>query len=314
MPAAPAAGGWTGPLVNGFHHLVAHLQEAHPLLLFLGLAGLFALTARSVRRWFAPSLLGFAFLAGWGPQLKPQLELGRMAIPLMFLAIAPAAIAGARLLRAADRRLAPARAALVALLVLGAWNVVSLYRNQGAAYYRVMPPAIRDFADRLRQEVPPDGRVMFAGATVHHFGHGHVAYLPVLAEREMMAVDYYHFPTTYVFYEYPPPAFLHSREAVLEFIRLYNVTHVVTFHDRWKSFFRDLDGQARELDGFEPVHASVFALQRESSRFLQGRGQVAAGFSALEVRLDDPAAEAVLCYNWHDHLSAPAPVVFLTIR
>lgn len=295
-------------LTQGFDFLVAHLQEGHPLILFLGFAGLVSLSARSMRRWFWPMLLGFALLTGWGPQLKPKLELGRMAIPMMFLAVGPAAAACSRLLRGTDWRLAPARAALIVLLGLGGWNVSRIYANHSRAPYRVMKDEIREFAARLREEVPEGGRVMFAGAMVHYFGRGHVAYLPVLTGREMMAVDYYHFPMSYVKYEYPPDGFNESPEAVLEFIRLYNVTHVVTFHDRWKAAFRGLEDQAEELEGYEAVRASVFRMRREPSLFIRGTGRVTADFSRIDVQVDAPEAEAVLGYNWAEGLSVPEPV------
>ncbi|MGD9611702.1 MAG: hypothetical protein AB7V22_02240 [Kiritimatiellia bacterium] len=299
---------WGPALTDGFHFLVAHLQEVHPVLLILGFAGLCVPGSRAVRRWFGVPVLAFALLVGWGPQFLPNLELGRMAIPMTFLAVAPAAVWAARLLRGGDGRLAPVRAALVVLLGLGAGNVAKLYGNQGWASYRVLPPEIHEFAARLRAEVPEDGRVLFAGAMVHYFGHGHVAYLPVLAEREMMAVDYYHFPMTYVEYEYPPHPFYTSPQAVLDFIRLYNVTHVVTYHERWKKVFRDLAPECEELAGFESIRASVFRMNRRSSPFVQGAGRVRAAFNVLDVQVERPDQDAILCYNWAAGLSAPAPV------
>ena len=295
-------------LGKGLAYLGAHLQEMHPLILFLGLAGLAGLTARSTRSWHWPILLGFGLIVGWGTQLKPNLELGRMAIPMAFAAIGPAAAACARLLRTGDWRLAPARAALVALLALGALNAGKLWGNGGHAPYRSMPKAIEEFAQRLNAEVPEGGRVLFAGPTIHYYGHGHVAYLPLMVGREMMAVDYYHFPTTYVQYEYPPNGFNHTPEAVHEFMRLYNVTHVATFHERWKAFFRSPEGASEELEGFEGVDASVFRLRREPSQFLLGAGKVKADFSRLDVQVADAGAEAAIAYNWEEGLEAPAPV------
>ncbi len=267
-----------------------------------------ALSARSVRWWFGPVMLVFVLIVGWGPQIKPNLELGRMAIPMMFLAIGPAAMGCARLLRGRAGVLAPARAALVVVLVLGGWNVRQLYRNHGRAPYRTLPEAIPEFARRLRDAVPEGGRVMFAGPTVHHYGHGHVAYLPSLAGREMMAVDYYHFPPTYVEYLYPPRGFFETPEAILEFARLYNITHVVTYHEEWKQRLGGMGEDCLELESEEALRASVYQLRRTPSQFLVGAGRVKADFSRLEVQVADPGREAVLCYNWAEGLSAPEPV------
>ena len=123
----------------------------------------------------------------------------------------------------------------------------------------------------------------------------------------MMAVDYYHFPTTYVPYEYPPNGFNRTPEAVHEFMRIYNVTHVATFHERWKAFFRSPEGASEELEGYEGVNASVFRLKREPSQFVLGAGKVEADFSRLDVEVWDAGAEAAIAYNWEDGLEAPAP-------
>ena len=295
-------------IVRGFHFLVGHLQEAHPVILFFGFAGLMILSTRSIRRWFGPPLVVFMLIVGWGPQFKPNLELGRMAIPMMFLAVAPAAVGCDRLLRGSDRWWAPARAALVVLLVFGGWNVARLYGNDGHANYQLMHRELPAFADQLNQVVPEGARVLFAGAMVHHMNYGHVAYLPVLADREMMAVDYYHFPPSYVAYEYPPGIYNQTPEGVMEFAEFYNVTHIVTRVDRWREFFRLRPDLFEEVPGLNAYGTTTFRLNRDPSPFLRGSGSVEADFSRISVTVDDPDAESILCYNWAEGLSVPEPV------
>lgn len=295
-------------LARGFFHLVAHVHEGHPLLIFLGLAGLCVLPYRSLRRWCAPLIVLLAFLAGWGRDLKPNLQLGRMSIPMFFVAVIPASVLCARLLGTRRRGLAVFRSGLLALLLMGGWNVARLYRSEGHAPYTVLPPEVTALTKWIRGHVPPGGRVLFAGRCVHFYGRGHVAYLPVLSGREMMACDYYAFPPKTVEYNYPPRPFRRPENRLFEFMDLYNVTHVLTYHDEWKDAFRRHPDQFEEVQAVDWDRVAVFRVRREPSLFLKGRGEVKAGFNRLAVQLAEPADEIVLRYNWSDRLTVPAPV------
>jgi len=295
-------------LKQGFTALTAHAIEGHPLLIFLGLGGMFVLPSRSLRRWYAPLLLSLAFLAGWGPHLKPNLQLSRMAIPMFFAAVPCASILVSRLLETGGRRLAPVRAMVLAVLILGGWSVARLYAGKGHAPYTVPPDDLKSLVEWLRNDTPPGGRIMFAGRCVHYYGRGHVAYLPRLVGREMMACDYYAFPTTTVEYNYPPRPFRQSKARLFEFMELYNVTHVITYHDSWKEAFR------RNADKYEEVsvpageRTALFRVRRKPSLFLRGTGTAEAAFNRIHVELDDPREEVVIKYNWADRLQAPPPV------
>lgn len=295
-------------LWRGATHLLSHVQEGHPVLIFLGLAGIFFLPQRSVRRWCWPILLFFAVLGGWGRDIKPNLQLSRMAIPMFFAAVIPAALLAARILRCRRPGLAPVRAALLALLLLGGWNVAQLYASRGHAPYTVQPPFVKELTDWIGEHAPEDARVLFAGKCVHYYGRGHVAYLPRYAGREMMACDYYAFPPKTVEYNYPPGPFRKPEERLFEFMELYNVSHVITYHDNWKMAFIRHPGQFQPVYMFPDGRTVIFRVRRDSSLFLRGNGEVKADFNRIEVRLSDPDEEAVLKYNWSDALRAPAPV------
>jgi hypothetical protein len=296
-------------LAKGWNRMVSHLIDGHPLLIFLGVGGVATLPYRSVRRWVWPALVVLALLAGWVCDLKPNLQLSRMAIPFFFVAVIPAALWAGRILRSGGSLAAPARAFVLALLVLGGLNTAHLYGNKGHARYSVLDEDVRGLAAWMRRHVPEGGRVMFAGSCVHYYGRGHVAFLPNLAGREMMACDYYAFPVTTVEYNYPPAGFRRPAERVFRFLDVYNVTHVVTYHENWKDAFR------RYPDRFEEVslktnldRMAVFRVNRPAGLFLQGAGRVSARFNRIDVELEDARAEAVLKYNWAEGLRAPAPV------
>ena len=199
------------------------------------------------------------------------------------------------------------RAGLLALLVLGGWNTAMLYANRNPAPYSVLPPRYQDFIDWIGENAPESTRVIFAGRTVHYYGGGHIAYLPILTGREMMADDYYAFPVGTIEYNYPPPRFRKSAGRLMDFMNLYNVSYVITYKDLWKKVFRQQPGQYEEQKDFEDLGIALFRVLREPAIFAKGNGTVQAGFNRIRVQLEDANAEAVIRYNWHDRLSVDAP-------
>ena len=300
--AAPAAG---TALAAGAAKLGAHAIEAHPLLVFLGFGGAFLAGPLAGRRFFAPALAAFAALGAWGPELLPNLQLERMALPGLFTAVIPASLVAGRVLEQTGRRSLPARAALLALLALGGVALSRIHGNRTSAPYVTLNDQVRRLATLIGDRQPAGGRVLFAGATVHAVGRGHVAYLPVLAGAEMMACDYYHFPPKMVEYNYPPRAFRTNDADLVHFLDAYDVTHLVTFRRDWKRYLGE------RPDTFEKVgevdDLAVYRAARAPSRFMRGTGRVRATPNRIEVDLDDAQAEAVIKYNWLPGLRAEAP-------
>jgi hypothetical protein len=304
---APGAAGLAmARLQSGARHLAAHAQEFHPLLIFFGVLGVAGGVSRPLRRWYLPILILLVLVTGWSREFMPRSQLSRISIPLCFCAVPPAALFLGRLLRLRDRRMAFARAAVVALLVCTGLNVAALCRNRGRARYAVLPPYMEQLVGWIRAHTPPDARVLFAGECVHGYGGGNVAYLPVLTGRAMMAGDYYGFAPELVEYEYPPRPFRESFDGLLTFLDAYNVSHILTYHDEWKAFLRERPEAFAEEASFENV--TVFSRSARPGLFRKGSGRIAADVNRLDVTLDDPQAVAVLAYNWIDGLQAPSPV------
>lgn len=303
---------WVTPeaLGGGWNHLCNHLSEVHPVLLFLGIVGTFTAARGGLRSFFGVILLGFLFLTGWGQAWKPDFQLSRMVLPLCFVAVVPASVLAGRVLRHGDLRLAMVRAGLVSLLAVGAYSVSKIYANEGLAPFRVPDEQVTKLINWLAENTPEDARVMFSGKTVHAFGRGQIAYLPVLTGREMMACDYYNFPMDTVEYEFPPAPWRKPLANYDAFVEAYNVSHVVTYHERWKKYCRGQPDRFTEelvLD-----YISVFRIHRDTRPLLQGTGKgegmakvegtVKSDFNRIEVTLDEPAEEVVLTYNWLDGL------------
>ncbi len=288
----------------GWEHLCAHLVEMHPVLLVFGLVGLFGAAPRGIRLFFLPFVVILAFLTGWGPSLKPNLQLSRMGIPLAFALVIPATATLYRLLR--DERIARStvRAAMVILLAAGVWSTARIYGNEGKFRYETIDGAEK-LIQWIKTEEPQEGRVMFLGSTVHGMGNGHVAHLPVLTGREMCAVDYYHFPPDMVLYEYPPPPFFDNEEIIKQFMEWHDVSHVLTHRQHWKDFL------FRHPESFELLHDEegivMYRMKRTPSRWMEGSGTIKASPNRIDVTVDDPATDAVIKYAWVPGLEVAPP-------
>jgi len=296
-------------LEHGWKTLCAHLRQGNPCLVFFGILGLWFIPQKGMKTLYGVSIMGLMLLAGWGDEWKPLLQLSRTGIPLMFVVVTPAAILMGRWLENASLRMVPVRAMLVTLLLLSGLNSARFYGNRGPGIYVTMNSEIKEIVEWLKSNVSERERILFAGMTVHGYGRGHVAYLPVLTGREMMACDYYHFSPKKVEYDYPPRDFRLSDRRVMDFMNLYNVGFILTYHDSWKKFFRKYPGEYEEIKSFgEKKKRTVFKVKRTANQFLKGTGSVKADINELHVKVDNPFEEAVLRYNWVEGLSADAPV------
>ncbi len=287
--------------------LAVRLPEAHPIVSFFGLAGLFFLPQPRLRRLLLPAVPGLLLLAAWGSFVAPRLQLDRLALPALLLTLIPASLLAGKAF--VSKRLIGVQAVLLALLLVGGLTVVTLYGGEGYAPYSSLPPEISAFAETVHREVPPDGRLLFYGKTVHSFGGGHVAYLPVLTGREMMACDYYHFPPKMVEYDYPPKPWRKTAEGIADFMRLHGATHLATTIRHRVAFIRssDLFTEITFLPDGLPADThriALFALKdAPGGRLFSGDAAIESDFGRLRVT-PGSTPEAIVRYVWNPHLTA----------
>ncbi len=312
LDPAPARTPGVAALWSAFQRAVGlGVVELHPLVSAFGLAGAWALPGKRLRRWATASLLGLTLLFTLGPLLAPRLQLERLAIVAGSLAVVPAACNLRRLGQCRGPAATGLQAAALALLLLGLANTAGLYASRGFAPFTAMRPSLRQLAGWIRQHVPEDGRLLFAGPAVHAYGRGHVAYLPLLTGREMMACDYYGFPPGMVEMDYPPRRERERPGGLHGFMTLHGVSHVITYHRRYIEFLRSQPELFREADWIDSEEREGFALFEVlggDGRFLEGAGSVRADFNRWEIRFPAPPPEqAVIAYNWHPRLRADPP-------
>lgn len=294
-------------------------KSSSPLLVFGGLAGLFAATPPKARRLAAASLAAgiacYALAYAW----RPNLQTYRLVIPSSLVLAFPAAHFALAALAppppSASRFHRLARAALaglVAAIFLGAAvegpAIVARSARKGLG---ARDDALRAAA-RLRAVVPEDGRILFAGKTEHAFGGGHVAPLPLLAGREMFACDYYGFPPGSAPNDCPPRELrLPGKDGDWAYMRLHGITHCVA-HDPGKiASFRKRADKFREVETLKiaacPDEVVFEVLGAEGGALARGRGKVRATFNRIDVAPEPGEEELVLRYAWSGRLSVPAP-------
>ncbi len=293
-------------LVAGWNKLRTALRSTHPLIVFLGGAGMVLLPARGARRFFPALCLLLALLSGWGQYWKPQFQLNRAIIPMSFVLVLPCAMWVDRLAR--RRRPVLPRAIAAAVLVVGGYSVTRSYANLGPAPYRGMGPETLQLTAWIRENTTPGSRVLFAGPTVHGYGYAQASLLPVLAEREMIACDYYNFSPRRVEYEMPPKAFRGSPERVRAYLDLHGVGHVITYHPHWIRFFsRTTNDYAKVLTFGPKTNKCIFRVLNPAPPLAAGAGRVTAGVDRIDVVPEGTPDEIILRYKWADGLRADPP-------
>ena len=312
--------------------LVSICADMNPLMLFAGLAGMWVMPWRRLRRWVVAP---FAFLAAvftFGPVYVPNMQLARMGVVASCLMALPAACVLRKALTSRARLAPLLQATALALLLCTLQNVPRHYGGRTPGAYVGTRQIVRDLAAWIQANVPEDGRLLFAGSAVHAYGRGHIAYLPKLAGREMMSCDYYGFPRGMVEMDYPPRVFRAQPDGCYDFARLHGVTHVISFRRGHIDYYRSRPEHFREVavlvdrDEAENRDYVVFAVKDSGGRFAKGRGKVVADFNRLSVDFGAaPPEEAVVRYNWSDRLAVEPPaelhphdagdgVVFIGIR
>jgi len=295
--------------IGGLGSLSAQFQQVHPVVLFLGVGAVLAGVSGVAWSFVFPAMACLLFAATWGGELFPKMQLERMSIPALYLAIVPASVVAARIFSSGSKRTAVfLRACLFSILVIASWQTAKFYGNSGAYRYTVKSQKVEDLTAAITKYTADGGRVMFAGRTVHFYGGGHVAVLPAITGREMLACDYYHFPPDRVEYDYPPRFFRETPETMMDFMDLYDVICVVTYHESYKDFFLSNPDDYELVETFahgDPCY--IFRVKREPSAFLKGAGEVKASFNKITVKPENPAEEIVIKYNWDDGLSVKKP-------
>jgi MFS family permease len=300
------------PLKHALTELREGINPINPVTVFFGLLGLLTAFRGLTRRLYLAATCSAIILGTFGPILLPHLELDRMFVILALLLTLPAAslisqtqtfisATGEQTGLFRHRLQLACSIALFSLLPGWTWQVSS---NQTHETYSAAPPEVFELVDKIRT-CGPGGRVMIAGFTLHEFGAtdlrtkevggGHVAPLPALTGRPIIANSYQH--DRWQYSDVVPQEFRNKKDqGVTEFLNLLNVSCVVT-HDRfWRNWYSDRPGHFTRLGesgGFQLFSRNGFT----PNYFLQGNGEVIEQ-TGSNVLLRVESGEAVIKFRY----------------
>lgn len=297
-------------------HSLEHLNFLSPILLVFGLPGILALGDRTLRRWVLVFTALYLLFLGFGNEYKKQFQFLRIVNSVSFIMIVPAAFWMGRIFSFSRRRDAAARGVVLASVLLTVYSAGYIWSNKGFERYSLPGEAERKLVDLLKEEVSPTARVFWAGRTMHGFGGGHVAPLPYLTGRMMMASDFYHFHIGEIGGSYdlmPQEVFKGAgREERTElWFDSWNVSHVVSVEGRWIRYLEtrpelyELIMERKDGDSWLMVYRrrnftdSLFEVGSGSVEVLPGR---------IRIRLEGRQEQAVLRFAWLEGLAAEPPV------
>ena len=303
-----SVGGAFTALWRGLGDIVVKM---HPVALVLGFGGLWTLQEKPLRRWLAIATLGIWAVCSIGTEAVPRMQRPRLVVASAMLAVVPTGVLVGQAWRDHKAPILLLQSALLALLLLGIPNVAKLYGGRGVAPFRPMPEFTANLAAWVRDNVSEGSRFLFAGRTQHAYGRGHVAYLPILAGREMMACDYYDFPPGTFEPSYPPKASRAEPGGMHAFMVRHGVSHVVAFRPEYVEYLRSEPWNYEPVPEFEAEAWGpfrVFRVRGSHGVFVEGRGRVDVDFNRLRVDFgENPPERAVIAYNWNDRLSVEGP-------
>jgi hypothetical protein len=298
---------------NGLELIAHNFRSTNALIVIFGFIGCWFVGSPSMRMFFAPLVWMLLLISGWGEEFKELLQSERIIIPAALVAVIPASLALERIWQQsiglrpahgwANTLFRLSAAWTMAIMFLGIYQAGKIWGNQGLATFQTRPAYMDDLITWIRQEVPADGRVMFAGRAVHAYGGAKVAALPLFTEREMMSSDFYGFSPKLVEHNYPPRIFRQQgADGLFEFNELYNVTHILTWHDFWKDTYQREPDRYRRVKDFGRI--AIFEVIRPSSLFLMGQGTIQSTFNTFEISLSSEPSPIVIKYHWADGLQA----------
>lgn len=311
--------GGTAPLehFNSHRKLAQRLLGAtHPLLLALAVPAMFSVRRRRVRRLLFAICSWLLLLALFGEDVRPLLELRRMALPLAFLICLPVAamldsLLGRALQKSRLRRPSAmfTSAALLALTVAGVFKNWEVNRGRSGEYLHFAPAMTADFI-KVISEQGGSGRTFFLGFILHEFGAadyrlpdgGHIAPLAQFTHRPLYANHFYH----YFWWTVDPiPVEFRNREdaGTEEFLDLMNASSVVTFRSEWVNYCK---AHANYQEIFHGDHFRIFS--RSSAKL----GYVFRGAAEVHAERDriivtPQSEEVVIKFRYRPRLKVNLP-------
>jgi hypothetical protein len=282
---------------------MGYIKFINPIILMLGLGELYITKDRYLKHWMIIILILYLLLIGFGNQYKPQFQFYRVSIPFAFFLIIPSSIFIGKILNLPQKWIIPVKSLIIATLIVSIINISQLYKGKGKEKYHTIPKDVYEMVNWIEKNTSKDGRILFAGRTVHAYGWAHVAILPYMTEREMMAKDFYHFDLHEIGdYDLRPVVYRGNISLTEKYFDLYNVSHIISFDPKWIKLFRNYPYLYKEEISFKDKFGTgkvIFSrINWKPNWFIEGRGRIYARVNRIQVHLGKETPIVVLKYNW----------------
>jgi hypothetical protein len=279
-------------------------SPSNPLILFCGILALFALN-KTFRLPLVACCLWLALLSVLGPLIKPQLELDRMFLFLLFLlnlaAVDSVSRAHGIYRKAPNKKLKILLSLAFGFIFTSIFSVFQILHNRTIEQYSLLSPEMELFVENLK-ESENEGRVFFSGFLLHQFSGGHVAPLPLWTDKPMLAYSFTH--NMWRKEQMIEEEFLSlGIDGVVKFLDSFNVATIIAHESYWKKFFNtypDLFKKTGQFDRF-----TVFKrLGHKSNYIFEGSGKVIKQDTS-SVTFTLSSKEAILKFIYYPFLEVP---------
>ncbi len=278
--------------------------NSNPILLFLGIPGLFLFAGRSRRLFTAMTLWLIALGAVLAP-IKPQLELERMLVILGLLLSIPAGSAVAELLQTAafgrPRLSLQLLASFAAAFILtGAASASAIVRNRTLDTYAFSDEVVSSMAEAISRYAN-NSRVLFSGFVLHELDKGHLAPLAYFTGKPLVASSPVH--NTWWYTDVIPEYYRDAGPAEVEnFFNYMNAGIVMAHEPFWRHYFASQPSVYKLL--WEGGRFKMYRrLSNVNTYFLKGAGlMLEQRTDGVVLRVDGP--EAVVKFRYFPFLEA----------
>ena len=293
---------------NGIARTGDYLKEGHPIILFLGICGLIGLRYRKINWWYLPATAVMMIIAGWGPELAPDLQLHRMFTPVFYAAVIPAAYA-VMLIYEQRTCLSPIyQAMIVALLILTGINVRLTYSGKGMVPFDTIPAVVTKIAHIANTSTPPTGRMLIAGETGHEYGGGHIGPLPLLAGREMLSAGVQHDQVRDIINGTPPVNPPADTNLFISYLDNYAVCSIVTTEEEWTRYLDSMPAKFSRIAQLGDTQKFFFyAVLKPTAITDPSVTKLTADLNKLNLVIANGCTNTVIKYNWIDGLKTIQP-------
>ncbi len=278
--------------------------NSNPLLLFLGIPGIFLFQSKQAKLLFASAAIWLLFLGIIVAPYKPHLELERMLLILLVLLCIPTGIFFSRLIDFSFKSKNIFSKVIVGLncsyFFLGSFVSTSIIYNRSLENYYFTDDTVLQLVKGINENAD-QGRVLFTGFVLHELNHGHLAPLAYFTRKNFVASSPVH--NTW-WYTDVIPDYYKENNSVEEYFNIVNASIVIAHEEFWRGFFNSQPEKYRYIDEYGKFKLYK-RINYQSNYFYQGEGSLEQeNNNSLVVKLK--TSDAVIKFNHYDFLTASA--------